>query len=155
MSEELPPDVDDLSIPDEELLYRRIPLQPSDNIQPMETPGEFRPSSGNFRSNGPLSVDRGSMTTPEQTRDRGKPGLFHVAQLHAKVVRQNGCRLVKDPTPDNPAHVLLFGDHATGGGALNKKQAKAVAQAARIVLLSSSASQLSSSKGSCVVSEEP
>lgn len=119
MNEELPPDVDDLSIPDEELLYRRIPLHLPDNIQPTEVTGEFRPSSGNFRSDGPLSVDRGSLTTPEETRDRGKPTLFHVAQIHAKIVRQCGCRLVKDPMPDNPAHILLFGNHDSGSGALN------------------------------------
>ena len=136
MNEELPPDVDDVSIPDEELLYRRIPLHPPDNIQPTEVGGEFRPSSGNFRSGEPLSVDRGSLTTPEETRDRGKPTLFHVAQVYAKITRQCGCRLVKDPMPDNPAHILLFGNHDSGSGALNKKQAKSLAQAASIVLLS-------------------
>ena len=137
MSEDLAPDVDDPSIPDEELLYRRIPLQPPDNIQPTEVEGEWRPSSGNFRSNGPLSVDRASLTTPEQTRDRGRPMIFHVAQVPAKVARQCGCRLVKDLMPNNPAHILLFGNHDSGVGALNGKQAKAIARAARIVLLSS------------------
>jgi hypothetical protein len=38
--------------------------------------------------------------------------------------------------PDNPAHILLFGNHESGSGALNGKQTKAVARAARIVLLS-------------------
>jgi hypothetical protein len=136
MSEELPPDVDDPSIPDEELLYRRIPLQPVDNIQPTDVEGEYRPSSGNFRSDGPLSVDRASLTTPDQTRDRGRSGIFHVAQVQAKVARQCGCRLVKDPMPDNPAHILMFGNHDSGAGALNGKQAKVVARAARIVLWS-------------------
>jgi hypothetical protein len=136
MSEELPTDVDDLSILDDELLYRRIPLQPSDMIQPTEVLGEFRPSSGSFRSDGPLSIDRAALTTPDQTRDRAKPGVFHVAQVQAKVVRQCGCRIVQDPLPENPAHVLLFGDHESGSGALNKKQTKVVARAARIVLLS-------------------
>jgi hypothetical protein len=136
MSEDLPPDVDDPSIPDEEFLYRRIPLQPSDNIQRTEIEGEYRPSSGNFRSNGPLSLDRASLTTPEQTRDHGRPRIFHVAQVPAKVARQYGCRLVKDPIPDNPAHILLFGNHDSGDGALNGRQAKAIARAARIVLLS-------------------
>jgi hypothetical protein len=136
MSEELPPDVDDPSIPDEELLYRRVPLQPSDNVQPTDVEGEYRPSSGNFRSDGPLSVDRASLTTPEQTRDRGRPVVFHVAQVYVKAARQCGCRLVKDPIPENPAHVLIFGDHESGSGALNKKQTKVVARAARIVLLS-------------------
>lgn len=136
MSEELPADIDDSSIPDDELLYRRIPIQPSDTIQPTETQGEFRPSSGSFRSDGPLSIDRAALTTPEQTRDRAKPGVFHVAQFQAKVARQCGCRVVQDPQPDNPSHVLLFGDHESGSGALNKKQTKAVARAARIILLS-------------------
>ena len=137
MSEELPADADDPSISDDEFLYRRIPLLPSDTIQPTEVPGEFRPSSGSFRSDGPLSVDRGALTTPEQTRDQAKPAVFHVAKVQAKVARQCGCRIVKDPLLENPAHVLLFGDNESGSGALNKKQTKAIARAARIVLLSS------------------
>lgn len=135
MSEELPANANDPSIPDNELLYRRIPLQPTDTIQPTGVPGEFRPSSGNFRSGGPLSVDRASLTTPEQTRDRAKPALFHVAQFPAIVARQCGCRIVKDPLPDNPAHTLLYGNHESGTGGLNKKQTKAIARAAKIVLL--------------------
>lgn len=138
MSEELPADADDLSIANDELLYRRIPVQPSDTIQPTDIPGIFRPSSGNFRSDGPLSVDRAALTTPEETRDRAKPVVFHVAQFQAKVVRECGCRIVNDPMPDNHAHALLFGDHESGSGALNKKQAKAIARAAKIIIVSGS-----------------
>ena len=137
MCEALPADADDLSIPDDEILYRRIPLHPPDMIQPTEFTGEYRPSSGSFRSEGPLSVDRGSLTSPEETRDRARPALFHVAEVRARVVRECGCRLVKDPMHDNPAHVLVFGDHDTGSGALNKKQTRAVARSAKIVILSS------------------
>lgn len=136
MSEELPADADDQSIPDDEILYRRIPLHPPDMIQPTEVVGEYRPSSGSFKSDGPLSVDRGSLASPEETRDRARPGLFHVAEVKARVARECGCRLVKDPIRDNPAHVLVFGDHDSGTGALNKKQTKVVARAARIVILS-------------------
>ena len=135
MSEGLPADADDQSISGDEILYRRIPLHPPDMIQSTDVLGEFRPSSGNFRSVGPLSVDRGSLSSPEQTRDRAKPAVFHVAGFHAKVARQCGCRVVKDPLPDNPAHALLYGDHESGTGALNGKQTKAIARAARLVLL--------------------
>lgn len=137
MSEELPTDSDDPLITDDELLYRRIPLHPPEMIQETDVPGEFRPSSGNFRSEGPLSVDRSSLSSPEQTRDRAKPTVFHVAGVQAKVARQCGCRIVKDPLPDNPAHVLIFGDHESGTGALSGKQTKTIARVARIVLLSS------------------
>jgi hypothetical protein len=136
MSEELPADIDDSSIPDDELLYRRIPIHPPEMIQETDVPGEFRPSSGNFRSEGPLSIDRSSLSSSVQTRDRAKPTVFHVAGVQAKLARQCGCRIVKDPLPDNPAHVLIFGDHESGTGALSGKQTKAIARAARIVLLS-------------------
>lgn len=137
MSKELPADIDDSSIPDDELLYRRIPLYPADMIQGTDVAGEFRPSSGNFRSEGPLSVDRSSLSSPEQTRDRAKPMVFHIAGFLGKDARQCGCRIVKDPLPDNPAHVLVFGNHDRGTGALNGKQTKAIARAARLVLFSS------------------
>lgn len=137
MSEELPADIDDQSIPGNEILYRRIPLHPPEMIQGTDIPGEFRPSSGNFKSEGPLSVDRSSLSSPEQTRDRAKPIVFHVAGVQAKVARQCGCRVVKDPLPDNPAHVLIFGNHGSGTGALNGKQTKTIANAARLVLFSS------------------
>lgn len=146
MSEELPADIDDSSIPDDELLYRRIPLHPPEMIQETDVPGEFRPSSGNFRSEGPLSVDRSTLSSPEQTRDRAKPTLFHVAGVLAKSARQCGCRIVKDPLPDNPAHVLIFGNHDGGTGALNGKQAKGIAKAARLVLFSSVSSSVLSLK---------
>lgn len=136
MSEELPADEDDSTIPGDELLYRRISLRFPEMIQETDVPGEFRPSSGNFKSEGPLSVDRSSLSSPEETRDRAKPDLFHVAGVQAQVARQCGCRIVKDPLPDNPAHVLIFGSHDSGNGALNGKQTKAIAKAARLVLLS-------------------
>jgi len=81
MSERLPADADDQSISGDEILYRRIPLNPSEMIQETDVPGEFRPSSGNFRSEGPLSVDRSSLSSPEQTRDRAKPAVFHIMWL--------------------------------------------------------------------------
>lgn len=46
MSERLPADADDQSISGDEILYRRIPLNPSEMIQETDVPGEFRPSSG-------------------------------------------------------------------------------------------------------------
>lgn len=131
----LPPDVDDNTIGDEERLYRRIhPTHPP--LQRTNVPGVYRPASGALKdSEWPLSVDLGSLSTPEQTRDRCTTTPFHVAGFTAAMARRYGCRIVRDPLPENPAHALIFGDHDNGSGALNKSQFKGIANEARIILL--------------------
>ena len=88
---------DDDSIPAEERLYVRIYPAP-DSVIPVEG-GARRPNSGSIKGRDPkkpMSVDLGSLCTPEQTRDRGTNGNFHVAMLIAGAVRQLGLRIVRD-----------------------------------------------------------
>lgn len=134
MPDNLPPDIDDPTIPDSELLYRRIRALP-DNIQ-LVAPGQYRPASGRLKdTRGPLSVDLGSLSTPEQTRNRADPRSFHVAAFTALAARKVGCRIVRDPQPNEPAHALIFGDHQARNGALvDNKQSRRIAYEARIVL---------------------
>ena len=142
----LPPDVNDCSIPDGEILYRRIhPTKPQ--LEKTSVAGEYRPASGALKdTEWPLSVDLGSLSTPQQTRDR-ESTPFHVAAFTAGTARSctPACRIVRDPLPAtperpaNPAHALVFGNHENGSGALAKSQFKHIARTARIVLLNENA----------------
>jgi len=72
---------DDAAIPDDERLFVRFYASP-DSIVPLPDGGS-RPMSGALRradrKDEPLSVDRSSLCTAEQTRDRGgQGGPFHV-----------------------------------------------------------------------------
>lgn len=136
MPNALPPDIDDGSIPNEELLYYRVFPDP-DSITPIDqATGQYRPTSGALKDErGPLSVDRSSLSTPEQTRDRNKSQPWHVAAFSAGTARKYGCRVVPDPQPAtatepaNTAHVSLFGNHESGNGALNyKSQSRRIAR---------------------------
>ena len=130
---EFPPD--DLTILGDEQLYVRIyPSQ--DGLAPHDELGVFRATSGTLRRSGdPLSVDLSSLCLAEETRDRDTTARFHVAAFTAQVARAAGCRVVRDPLPDNPAHALVIGDHAAGDGALSMRQAKAIARRSRVVIL--------------------
>ena len=114
---------DDNSIPADERLYIRI-FPAADSVKPVEGGGQ-RPVTGSIKGrdrNEPLSVDLGSLSTPEQTRDRDTDGNFHVAMLTAEVVRQLGFRIVRDPIVDdivpNPAHALILGSRCNVDGDL-------------------------------------
>jgi hypothetical protein len=144
MQEPLPPDVDDLSIPHDELLYIRVPPDP-DAIKFDEAAGKHRPSSANFKTRGnethPLSVDLSSICTPHETRDREQSRPFHVAAFTAGDARSVGCRIVRDPRPaeygrlPNPAHALVFGDNNNRSGELKlSTQGKPLSRKAEIVL---------------------
>lgn len=130
---EFPPDDKD-AIPDSELLYRRIYPDPA-HLVPLEDGTGCRPRSGAFRSPEPLSVDRSSRSTPEQTRDRDTSSPFHVAAFSAGVARAAECRIVPDEREGNPAHALVYGRHADGKGGLSNGQAEKIARRAKIVLL--------------------
>ncbi|HJT19476.1 MAG TPA: hypothetical protein VJ746_03335 [Nitrospira sp.] len=143
----LPPDIDDKSIPDDEWLYFRVTPYPH-ALQKTED-GQYRPASGEFKKDYPLSVDLSSLCTPEQTRDRSRNNHYHVVRFQAAVARSCGCRIVRDPIgegedePANPAHALIFGDHAAKKGALAyDKQGKKIAYSARIVLINRAAPHL-------------
>lgn len=125
--------LDDATIPDDELLYVRIFPRP-DNLQPNEDGFGLRPASGTLRRHDqPLSVDRGSLCTPQQTRNRGPSPTYHVAAFTAGIAREYGCRIVKDAEEGNPAHALVYGDH--DDDSLSKSQQKQIARRATIVLM--------------------
>lgn len=140
------PGIDDESIQDSELLYIRVfPDQDSLIFDP--TIQGFRPTTGALkRREQPLSVDLGSLCTPEQTRDRDKSFPFHVAAFTAATARKYDCRVVRDPIPEgqnepeNLAHGLVYGNREDmSGGLIPKSQSRKIAQEARIVLLNDNA----------------
>lgn len=130
---------DDPSINDDDLLYVRI--FPSEDALVQAEGGIFRPASGSLRrGDEPLSVDLGTMCSPQETRDRDGSAAFHVAQFTARVVRQAGCRVARRPEDGNPAHAEVYGNRQdtmkmfTGG--LTKGETKAIARQAAIILKS-------------------
>lgn len=123
---------DDQAIGDGESLYRRI-FPGLDNLVPNSGGDGYRPSSGSLKSDLPLSVDRSSLCTPEETRDRDISKPFHVAQISVGVVRAAGCRVVADPEDGNPAHALIYGSGENGS--LSKSETKKIARQSQIVLV--------------------
>lgn len=136
-----PPDIDDLSISNDELLYIRIYPDPDALVWDPSTLSH-RPNSGCLKdTRGPLSVDLSSKCTPQDTQAGCTTVRFHVAAVKAGVARRYNCRIVRDPVteesgePPNPAHALIFGDHENESGALRyKSQAKKIALEATIIL---------------------
>lgn len=96
---------DDPDIPDEERLYR--------SIHPRQVHGN-RPSSAAFysRTNLNISVDRASMSTPEETlaRHGGHSRVVSLGAGQARAVEQVG-GIASDPIEHNPAHALVFREH--------------------------------------------
>jgi hypothetical protein len=114
----VPEPVDDVSIGDDECLLHRI--RPVDVVLDSET-GERRPASSSFRSKSNIiSVDLASLTTP----DKALAGYLHHALVEIEVgtVRSLGCKVVRDPLPDNPSHALLYGSGPEGR--MTKSQAR-------------------------------
>jgi hypothetical protein len=125
----------DESVTDDELLYVRIFPDP-DSIQPNESGIGYRPVSGSLRRSGQaLSVDLGSLSTPEQTRDRDTSRPFHVAAFTAGAARLAGCRVARAPEDANPAHALVIGSSERADGSLSKGQIKKISKQATIILL--------------------
>ena len=122
---------DDPSIDDSEILYLRVHPR---NVTSEDCPaGEYRPGSGSFRSNEPLSVDLASKCTAEQTRLRAGGEPFHVAAFTVAVVRKQGCGVRRDPLPDNDAHAEVMGNHKYETGGLSKSETSQIAKHSRIV----------------------
>jgi hypothetical protein len=135
---------DDVAIPNEELLLYRV--FPSPDVVREADGGGYRPMSGAMKPNNrdePLSVDLGSLCTPEQTRDRETNGNFHVVQLNVGQVRAAGFRVVRDPilggAVPNPAHALIYGsrrdiaDNIIGG--LTNSESEKLARIARFIII--------------------
>lgn len=118
---------DDTTIPDNERLWRRV--FPS-AIHTDEETNERRAQSGAFRDHrGPLSVDIASQTTLKASLAK-KPDMC-LAEFSAKAARNAGCRLRRDPLPDDPAHALIYGTHRNGG--LSGREAQSIAHHSRII----------------------
>lgn len=116
----MPEPVDDVSIGDDERLLHRI--RPDDVIIDSET-GQRRPASATFRSKSNIiSVDLASLTTP----DKALAAYSHHAlvEIGVATVRSLGCKIVRDPLPDNPSHALLYGSGPDGR--LTKSQAREI-----------------------------
>jgi hypothetical protein len=97
----MPIRIDDLSIADDELLWRR--LHP-DWVLPADD--GFRISSAAFKDGRrEVSVDLAELTTQEKTL-AGFPDQG-LAEIKAGVPRSLGHAIVRDPIEDNPAHALI------------------------------------------------
>ena len=95
---------DDPTIPDSELLNRRIPwpcIHDGDKIASIAF-------TNRDDSDPHVSVDLSSLSTPEQTLARW-PAAAGVAQVPVIAVRQVTPGVVRDPLEDNPAHALIIG----------------------------------------------
>lgn len=129
MPDELPDD--DNSITDGQLLYRRIIPDPH-ALRPVE--GGFRPMSGAIQEKDqPTSVDLASLSSPEETRDRDTSRPWHVAAIPVKAVRDQGCRIVRRPLDNNPAHAQIYGKGKKGS--LTEGPASKIAKQSRVILL--------------------
>jgi hypothetical protein len=99
---------DDLSIPDTDRLFRRVP---PNQLEPLED-GSFRPTSAVFKHT-ELSVNIECLMVeqgrpPEDTLT-GYPGHY-LTSIIAGDVRAKGHPIVKDTEPPNdPAHGLVLG----------------------------------------------
>ena len=99
---------DDLTIPDEADLWRRI--HPS-HIVFDENVGQSRPSSAAFddSSDGtPMSVLLGQEAGPPENALVDYQG-YALASFTVGLARACGQGIARDPTSDQPAHVLVFG----------------------------------------------
>jgi hypothetical protein len=116
----VPEPIHDVSIADDERLLRRI--RPEDVVVDSVT-GQRRPSSAAFKSKSNIiSVDLASLTTPGKTLAAYRQ--FMLVEIDVATVRALGCKVVRDPLPDNPAHALLYGNGP--GGRMTAPQAKEI-----------------------------
>ena len=125
----MPEPIDDVSIGDDERLLHRIRIE---DIFTDPHTGHRRPSSATFRSKSNIiSVDLASLTTP----DNALAAYPHHALVEIDVgtVRSLGCKVVRDPHPDNPSHVLLYGSGPDGR--MTKSQAREIVSRCRWVLV--------------------
>ena len=117
-----PPFVDDATISDDDHVLRRIPK--NQRVTDPKVPGGIRPSSGAFddSSDGsPLSMTLASECVDPASLIEGfeEAGVVRVS---VRELRALGQGFVRDPTDDDPAHVLVFGHKSQSFG---KKAARA------------------------------
>ena len=123
----MPEPIDDVSIGDDERLLHRI--RPDDVVVDPAT-AQRRPSSATFRSKSNIiSVDLASLTDPYKALE----GYPHhtLVEIDVGTVRSLGCKVVRDPLPNNSAHALLYGSGPEGR--MTKSQAKEIVNRCRWV----------------------
>ena len=107
---------DDPTIPDAEPLYRGVHWN--------HVKGGAGIASAAFisRTDPYISVDLGSLSTPEETHGR-RPGDAGVARLLMRTVRTLTPGVARDPIEGNPAHALIIPDFS-----LSRSKQKEVAR---------------------------
>ena len=116
----MPEPIDDVSIGNDESLLHRI--RPDDVVVDPET-GQRRPSSATFRSKSNIiSVDLASLTTPERALENFPRHVL--VEIGVGTARSLGCKVVRDPLRENPAHALLYGSGPEGR--MTKSQAREI-----------------------------
>jgi hypothetical protein len=99
---------DDLTIPDDAELWRRIPPR---HFHLEGDTGRVRPASSAFeddRDGSPMSVFLGALTSGPGEVLQGHEG-YALASITAGIARIHGQAVVRDPLPDAPAHALVVG----------------------------------------------
>jgi hypothetical protein len=128
----MPLRVDDPSIANEEILWRRIHNIP--NWVKQKPDGTYRPTSAAFLDNtdptGEVSVHLASLTNQQQVlARRPDDGLV---EIEAGFPRSLGHAIVRDPTDADPSHALIC---PPPNQTTRKSDAREMAQAARWVVL--------------------
>jgi hypothetical protein len=121
----MPDRVDDPTINDEDMLWRRIVNDPT---RVTYSDDGWRVSSVAFidRYTGRVSVHLAKLTSQQAAlNDRPNEGLVEIA---AGLPRRLGLIVDYDPTDEDESHCVI---HPPGGGAISKSKARTLAQAAQ------------------------
>jgi serine/threonine protein kinase HipA of HipAB toxin-antitoxin module len=116
------PHADDLTIPDEEVLWRRI--SPESFREDPQT-GIIRASDSAFRT-GSLSVHIASLADKKTILE--KYPTERLTAFTAGAARKNGCIVMRAPEVDDPSHALVLrrdnpGGRLSGGQAMGLRKA--------------------------------
>jgi hypothetical protein len=123
---------DDPTISEDERLWRRVLVDDPSHIKRDSVTGEARPSSGAFKSHTELtSVAIASLTTPEDFL-AGFP-RHSIVEVTARAVRETGCLIARDPTPDDPAHAHIMSTKREDGHLTSSEARKIANQATWVV----------------------
>ena len=111
MADTEPPD--DLTVPNDAVLWRRIPPR---HLVDDQNQGGVRPSSAAFEDSpdgSPMSAALASGCGGAQDVLTGHEG-FGLVAFSAGFIREQGLRIVRDPQPEEPWHVLIVGNKTRG-----------------------------------------
>lgn len=100
----MPPRIDDLSIADETALWRRV----NQSMFDVDPAGRLTLQSFAFKAPGDeLSMDISTETTAEKVLAAGLPAQ-KIVSIKVGELRRLGYIIVRDPEPNDPAHVLVL-----------------------------------------------